>query len=153
MVKVIRASVAVVVSETTRRVLLLKRKHPRARHYAARWECPGGQLEEWETFESAAVRELYEEARIQGRLIQELGELPRMPMRLEDGDFAELHVRFFLFTVDDPEDAQLPANGEHSDWKWAEGMTLWEHGVDPFNLSFIHAALAVYDLRLNPGSN
>ena len=73
----------VVVVDPIERVLLVRRGRPPA---AGEWTLPGGRVEDGESPEAAAVRELREETAIDGRVVASLGvvEIEREGVRYAD---------------------------------------------------------------------
>ena len=64
------AAAGAVVLDRLERVLLVRRGRPPS---AGEWTLPGGRVEEGESPEAAAVRELREETAIEGRVVAPLG--------------------------------------------------------------------------------
>jgi 8-oxo-dGTP diphosphatase len=107
---------AVAVVQRNRRLLLIKR-HYRGRGYAV---LPGGSVEPGETFEQAAVRELWEESTLRGRVSHQL----------LAGRHNDREARYFVMTdvmgtptLSGPElDAQAPDNTFELVWARAEDL-------------------------------
>lgn len=64
------------------------------------WATPGGGLEEHETFEQAAVRELYEETGIVRDSIGSAVASSTFEMQLPDGETVRAEERFFIVRID-----------------------------------------------------
>lgn len=66
------------------------------------WATPGGGLEPGESFEAAAVRELYEETGICAATVGEAVSHRSFPLRLNDGEWVTALEQYFVVRVNDP---------------------------------------------------
>ena len=79
--------------------ILLSQRGPKARHERFRWESVGGEVNEGETFEQAALRETKEELGVEATLTDVLAEIKR----LSDETGERWHAKKFLAqTVSEP---------------------------------------------------
>jgi 8-oxo-dGTP diphosphatase len=84
------------------------------------WATPGGGVEDGETFEQAAMRELWEETGIRAQTIgPEIGRRV-FPLQLPDGEHVTADERFFLVRS---EDGSLSRDG----WTALEQEVMTEH--------------------------
>lgn len=104
------AAVAVVHNKETDRFLLMKRA-PDKENYPSFWEFPAGIIEEGESPNQTAVRELREETGIKAE-IQRKGE----SFEVENKN-TRIKVYPFLFEVDTEE---VEMTREHTDYEWLE---------------------------------
>jgi 8-oxo-dGTP diphosphatase len=74
-----------------------------------KWECPGGRVEPNENPEHTALRELKEEAGLEGRIVKELPEL-----QMND-DRVQSKCRVYLVEINSN---QVRLSEEHSDFLW-----------------------------------
>ena len=79
------------------------------------WSLPKGKLDEGETFEEAALREVWEETGLRAALVRELPEV-RYPVRGRPK-----LVRYWLMSVD--EDPGFSANDEVDELRWVSPDT------------------------------
>ncbi len=83
------------------------------------WGVPGGKLQDHETVENAAIRELFEETGIV--LTVSLPHLRSFYLRTVDFDYA-----FHVFIVQYNQVSHIRLSDEHQDYKWASAQDLEE---------------------------
>ena len=89
------------------------------------WSLPKGKLDKGESFEDAALREVWEETGLRCRLLQELE-----PVRYTDGKGRPKVVRYWL--MEPLEDTGFAANDEVDEVRWlkipaAAALVSYEH--------------------------
>ncbi|KAA8996078.1 NUDIX domain-containing protein [Affinibrenneria salicis] len=108
----VRPSARVLIIDPDSRVLLFRfAHHGDALNGRSYWATPGGGLEQGESFERAAIRELFEET---GIVRQEVGPCvaqQRFSMLLPSGEQVMADEHFFIVTA---------AGGEITDAHWSE---------------------------------
>ncbi|MFB6158652.1 MAG: NUDIX domain-containing protein [Candidatus Nanohalobium sp.] len=99
---------AVVYNSELQKFLLVKRAEERER-YPGHWEFPSGFIEEGESPEDAALRELEEETGLKGEIIR-TGE--RFPIQIPPVQVHPVLVK--------TEEDKIVLSREHTDYEWAE---------------------------------
>jgi 8-oxo-dGTP diphosphatase len=114
------------------RVLLVRRGRPPA---VGEWTLPGGHVEEGESPEAAAVRELREETTIDGRVIAPLGVV----------EIAREGVRYSIheYLVMPMGDGPALANDDAADVRWAHRGELESIGVRDDAIAVVDRGLAL----------
>lgn len=102
------AATIVVRNPENEKILLMKRADSK-KMMPGRWEFPGGGVEEDETPEEAALRELEEETGLE----------EEMSVRGESAEIDTVHgrLRIFPFLVETVE-GKIALSREHTDYKW-----------------------------------
>ncbi len=95
-----------VIIEKDRKYLLVKRADEEKKEHKGNWECPGGKLNENESFEDAAIRESKEETNLDIRLVKRVKEL---------GKDGQIDAVVFLAK---PKSTSIKISNEHSDFRW-----------------------------------
>ncbi len=103
---------AVTYNPVKQKFLLLKRADERER-FAGKWEFPSGFIEEGETEEDAALRELEEETGLKGEFVRKGESFPI--------EIPKVHIHPVLVTV---EGEEVELSQEHDDFQWAERSDL-----------------------------
>ncbi len=118
------------------RVLLVRRGRPPA---AGEWTLPGGHVEEGESPEAAAVRELREETAIDGRVVAPLGVV----------EIAREGVRYSIheFLVTPTSDGPARASDDAADVRWAHREELESIGVRDDAVAVVDRGLALRRLE------
>jgi 8-oxo-dGTP diphosphatase len=146
-----RPSARLLILDASGRVLLFRFVHKKgALAGQDYWATPGGGVEDGETFEQAAIRELEEET---GICVQDIG--PEVAKRqfvqqMPDGEYVAADERFFLVKARDPslsregwtaQEAEVMADHK---WWWCEELMQISATVWPENLpALLKAAGAV----------
>jgi len=103
-----KVAAAVVYNPELEKFLLVKRSKERER-FPDHWEFPSGFIEENETTEDAAIRELKEETGLAGEIIRK-GE--SFPIQIPKVDVYPILVKTFEENVE--------LSREHSEYRWVE---------------------------------
>ncbi len=98
--------VKIIIQDDEGKYLLVKRADKEKIEHCGNWECPGGKLEEGESFEDAAIRETKEEVNLDIEIIRIVKELDK------DG---EIMAMVFLGK---PTTKEVVISEEHSDHRW-----------------------------------
>jgi len=69
--------VKIIIQDEIGRYLLIKRADKEKIEHCGNWECPGGKLEEGESFEEAAIREAKEEVNLDIEIIKTVKKLDK----------------------------------------------------------------------------
>lgn len=115
-----------IVLDRENRILILRRT-PMDDFMPGKWSLPGGKLEEGESLQQGALRELCEESNLVVNPFSSVGYLKT----LKNNDGSKSH--YFKFLLDSQEDSLnivLDVN-EHSEWKWIDW---WE--IDEYDFLF-----------------
>jgi 8-oxo-dGTP diphosphatase len=91
------------------------------------WSLPKGKLEAGESFEDGALREVYEETGIRGRIVAELA-----PAEYVDRKGRDKIVRWYRMDIDDGDPLEFAPNDEVDELRWltpaeAGGLLSYEH--------------------------
>ncbi|MDP3728787.1 MAG: NUDIX hydrolase [bacterium] len=86
--------------------LLIKRKDKEKKEHIGNWECAGGKLENGESFEDAAIREVKEETNLDVSLIKTV-------KKIEKDN--EIQAMVFLAK---PKNTDVKVSKEHSNFGW-----------------------------------
>ncbi len=86
-------------------LLLLRNKSP----VKDVWWVPGGRVKRGESLEEAALRKLYEETGLEGRIVRRVGVINQV--------FPEIHTISVFFHVKVKDD-EVKLNEEHRSYKW-----------------------------------
>lgn len=95
-----------VIIEKNGKYLLVRRVDEEKKEHWGNWECPGGKLEENETFEDAAIRESKEETNLKIEIVKRVKEL---------GKNGEIDAVVFLGK---PKSNKVKISKEHSEFNW-----------------------------------
>ena len=116
-----RPSSRLLIVDPARRVLLFRFVHSKGALAGQQyWATPGGGLEEGETFEAAAIRELYEECSIPAHSIGAPLAQREFELQLPDGEWVTADERYYRVDV---EDTVLTRDG----WTALEAEVMAEH--------------------------
>ncbi|QRM34750.1 NUDIX hydrolase [Microvirga sp. VF16] len=116
-----RPSARLLVLDPTGRVLLFRFSYQRGALVGqSYWATPGGGLEEGETFEQAAIRELREETGLHVDAMGPEVESREFVLQLPDGEHVMAHERFFVVQT---EHTDLSRNG----WTSEEHEVMADH--------------------------
>lgn len=137
-----RANVVAVVTDAAGRVMAFERSD-----VPGAWQLPQGGLDDGETPEEAAWRELGEETGLSADHVELIGEFPEWtayewpegPRR--NGRMGQAQ-RWFTFRVVDDEVQPEPDGVEFTSWKWVERDWLVEQVVDFRRASYRRVLLA-----------
>lgn len=86
--------------------LLIKRKDNEKKEHIGNWECAGGKLEEKESFEKAAIREVKEETNLDVEIIKVVKEIKKD---------SETNAVVFLA---EPKNKSVKLSREHESFGW-----------------------------------
>ena len=95
-----------IIIEKDGKYLLVRRADEEKKEHQGNWECPGGKLEENESFENAAIRESKEETNLKIEIVKRVKEL---------GKNGEIDAVVFLGR---PLSNKVRISKEHSEFNW-----------------------------------
>ena len=95
-----------IIIEKDNKYLLIKRADNEKKEHQGNWECPGGKLEEGESFEDAALREAKEETNLDIKII-------RIIKKIDANN--ETQAVVFLASI---ENTDIKISEEHSEFGW-----------------------------------
>lgn len=98
--------VKIIIQDQEGKYLLVRRADKEKIEHWGNWECPGGKLEEGESFEDAAIRETKEEVNLDIKLVKVVKELDKN---------GEVMAVVFLGK---PATTEVTLSEEHSDHGW-----------------------------------
>lgn len=98
--------VKIIIQDEIGRYLLIKRADKEKIEHCGNWECPGGKLEEGESFEEAAIRESKEEVNLDIEIIKTVKKL--------DKDGETIAIVF----LGKPSTTEVTISEEHSEHGW-----------------------------------
>lgn len=98
--------VKIIIQNEDGKYLLVKRADKEKIEHYGNWECPGGKLEENETFENAALRESKEEVNLDIEIIKTVKEIEK------DGEIIA------IVFLGKPLSSEVIISEEHSNFKW-----------------------------------
>jgi len=98
--------VKIIIQDEKGKYLLLKRADKEKIKHFGNWECPGGKLEEGESFEDAAIREAKEEVNLDIEIIKTVKKL--------DKNGETIAIVF----LGKPSTTEITISEEHSDYGW-----------------------------------
>lgn len=105
--------------EIDKKVLLLQNAHGKSE--SGVWGVPAGKLEENETPENAAKRELFEETGISLNPPSHIQSVGALYVRKPEVDYV-----FHLFRIELNQAPEIQLSDEHQDYKWASSVDLDE---------------------------
>ena len=117
-------AVGVVIVEENKKVLIAKRKPDKP--MPNKWEFPGGKLEENETLQECAIREIKEELDLDVVIDEYLG--------YEDLEYASQSFCLHIYTAHKINEGQKLQLNEHTDSAWVEFSELVNYDFPAIDL-------------------
>lgn len=114
-------SARVIIVNADRQVLLLRRS-PASKHYAGKWEFPGGKTDPGETFDEALLREVAEETGLTIALGRVLG--------AGEGELPDRRV-VHLFLEGKQTGGTVRLSPEHDEFQWVPASRLPDCDLAP----------------------
>ena len=132
LIKCMEKVVKVLVKNESGQILLLRRSERDS--HAGYWETPGGGVEQGETLEEAALREVEEEAglNVDGLIPYHVGR----ELLIDDESGEMCNVYFYELLVDSCNVlVDLSANPDHDEFTWVTEKEAFVRGIDSWTLA------------------
>jgi len=124
------ASAVILIDKDSNEILISQRRDDQI--YAGYWEFPGGKIEDGETAEQCAIREVKEEVTVE---IDNLSKFSFISEIRKDNHDVEYNIIVFIYSSRVTKDLVSPAEGQNT--KWVSYDDICKYNLLPSNISLL----------------